>query len=61
MAAQGLTVKMTVDKETPGTLRFKEDTAPGETAVIGTLYVPKASLKKIGVPQKILVTVEAAS
>lgn len=37
------------EKETKHTIRFKEaDIGPLDSAKIGTLYVPKASLKEIG-------------
>jgi hypothetical protein len=58
--SKGVTVKMTLDKETPGTMRYREEQAPGEPAVIGTLYVPKSTVKALGAPAKIVVSVEPA-
>ncbi len=55
-----LVVRMTRDKETPGTVRFQEQPAPGTRALIGTLYVPKASVEALGITEAITVTVEAA-
>lgn len=41
-------VIMSVAKETKGTFQFKEVVAPGNTALIGTLYVPKKTLENMG-------------
>lgn len=42
-------VKFEQEKETKGTWRFKEaGIGPVDTPMIGTLYVPKATLKQIG-------------
>lgn len=57
MAAQNVKAVMEVEKETPGTIRFKEQVAVGETAKIGTLYVPKATVAELGNPKTILVVV----
>lgn len=44
-----LKVKFEEEKETKGTWRFKESgIGPVDTPIIGTLYVPKATLKTIG-------------
>jgi hypothetical protein len=49
-----------MDKETPGTWRFKEDEPPdGSRPAIGTLYITKKALTKMGNTKTILVTVEA--
>ena len=38
-----------VEKDTKSTIRFKEaDIGPLDTPKVGTIYVPKASLKEIG-------------
>jgi hypothetical protein len=55
-----LTVSFSFDKETPGTLRFKEDEPPdGSRPAIGTLYITKKALMKMGNTKTILVTIEA--
>lgn len=41
-------VIMTAAKETKGTFQFKEVVAPGNKALIGTLYVPKGTLEGMG-------------
>lgn len=41
-------VIMSVAKETKGTFQFKEVVAPGNKALIGTLYVPKGTLESMG-------------
>lgn len=54
------TVTMMVEKETPGAVRFKEVITAGATPLVGTVYLRKEVLKKLGVPQPegITVTVE---
>ena len=42
-------IKFEMDKETKNTIRFKEVVGgPLDTPNIGTIYVPKATLKAIG-------------
>lgn len=42
-------VKFEEEKETMRTIRFKEaNVVPGDVPIIGTLYVPKMTLKVIG-------------
>lgn len=42
-------VKFEEEKETMRTIRFKEsNVVPGDVPIIGTLYVPKMTLKSIG-------------
>ena len=44
-----LKVKFEQEKETKGTWRFKEaDVGPMDTPLIGTVYIPKPTLKAIG-------------
>lgn len=42
------TVEFTVEKETKNAIRFKEVTAPDQTPTVGTIYIPKATLKAMG-------------
>ena len=44
-----VTVKFEMEKDTKNTIRFKE-VVPGplDTPKVGTVYVPKATLKEIG-------------
>lgn len=56
---KGVSVQMTLAKETPGTLVFKED-ASDQPPAIGTLYVPKRTVKDLGIVKTIRVTVERA-
>jgi hypothetical protein len=60
--SEKVTVPMAVEKETPGTFRFKEDVREGQKAIIGTIYVPKATLDLLGFTSEksIIVTVEVA-
>jgi hypothetical protein len=46
------------EKVTPGTIRFKEVTAPGARGVVGSIYVLKSELEKIGNPDRINVTIK---
>lgn len=47
--ASKVTVAFDMEKETKNTIRFKETVdSPLDTPTIGTLYVPKATLKAIG-------------
>ena len=48
-------VTLTVEKETKGTWRFKED-GPDESHMFGTIYVKKASLKG-ETPKKLIMEV----
>lgn len=43
-----ITVEFTVEKETKNAIRFKEVTAPDQTPTVGTIYIPKATLKAMG-------------
>lgn len=44
-----LTVAFEMEKDTKNTIRFKEIVGgPLDTPKVGTVYVPKASLKEIG-------------
>ena len=48
------------DKETSGTNRFKEITEPGVRGTVGSIYVLKEDLTKIGNPTRIKVTIDKA-
>jgi hypothetical protein len=43
-----INVDFRLDKETPGTIRFKEVPPEGGTPVIGTLYIKKSALPNDG-------------
>lgn len=43
-----LTIEFIRDKETPGTVKFKEVPAAGGQPLVGTLYVKKAALSEGG-------------
>jgi hypothetical protein len=53
------TVNFTVERETKNKVRFAEDGKP-ESHHIGTLYVSKATMAKMGNPESISVTIKAA-
>ena len=66
MAARGVSVPMTEDKETKNTIRFIEDADGDKEPLVGILYVPKATISELskgahlptGEPVHIRVTVE---
>lgn len=43
-----ISVLLTEDKVTKRTIRFAEDIKEDEDKILGTVYVPKATLDKIG-------------
>lgn len=55
---RSLTVAMVYDKETPGTIRFKE-VSPITSPKFGTLYMKKTTFVELGEPDSIVLTVEA--
>lgn len=52
-----LTLKFTTERETKNTVRYAEDGDP-DTHAVGTLYVQKSHLEKIGTPDKLTVTIK---
>lgn len=50
-----LELQFTKERETKNTVRFSED---GKQQAIGTLYVQKSALAKIGDPEALSVTIE---
>lgn len=61
--AAKLVLAFNFEKDTPGTLRFKEpESADGSRAAVGTLYITKEALNKVnlGDTRKLKVTIEAA-
>lgn len=60
-APKAIVSEFSVERETKGTIRFQEDEpADGSRPPIGTLYVTKAALTKLGDHKRIRVTVEVA-
>ncbi len=53
----GMIVKFTKAKETKGTWKFDEDGKPEEHKV-GSLYIKKATVEKLGSPEKIVVEIK---
>lgn len=53
-------VKLRKERETKNTVRFEEiESESGEPPVIGTLYLQKWALKRIGNPDTVVVVVKA--
>lgn len=48
------------EKETKNTFRFTEVAQEGEPPVLGTLYIPKWVLSRLGHPETVKVTIEKA-
>ena len=58
--ADTLVVEFAVEKDTPNTIRFKEDEPEdGSRPAIGTLYITKKALTSMANSKRIRVTVEA--
>jgi len=53
------TVEFVTDKETPGTIRYREVEVEGVPTHVGTLYVKKAVAAKMGNPKRVLVQITA--
>ena len=54
-----ITAEFMREKETKNTIRFQEaENEEGLPAAIGTLYIQKYVVKKLGNPEKLLVTIE---
>jgi hypothetical protein len=61
MADSKLELRFEKEKDTPGTRKFAEvKPADGSRAPVGSLYVTKDALAKIGDPQNITVTITAS-
>lgn len=59
--AERLTVVLDREKETKNTVRFAErENAEGLPPVLGTVYVQKYAVRRLGDPSSIRVTVEKA-
>ena len=53
-----IVLKLVYEKETPGTIRYKEVTELGKPAVIGTQYVRKTTFRDGSPPESITFTME---
>lgn len=52
-----ITIDFEVEKETPGTIKFKEVTPRGEAPISGSFYVKKYVAERLGNPQRLTLTV----
>jgi hypothetical protein len=57
--ARKTTVKFKEVRQTKNTVRFDEVVADGDPTAIGSLYVQKFTLKELGNPETLTVTLEA--
>ena len=53
-----ITVKFEVEKETKNSVRFKEVCEPDATPIVGTIYIPKATLAAQGWKKGAPVTID---
>jgi hypothetical protein len=51
----------TRERETKNTIRYAEDVAGEERPIVGNLYVLKSTVAELGDPERIRVTIEAAT
>jgi len=58
MKVTAITTVFDKERETKSTWRYTERVVPGAAPLIGTIYVPKTTLKTIGNPKSVSVTVE---
>lgn len=52
-------IRFELDRETKNTVRYAEVVDPGEPAVVGTLYVQKYAVERLGNPSSLTVTIAA--
>ena len=57
--ADTITIEFIEDRETKNAIRFQEELGDRDRGVIGTLYVLKSELEKLGNPSKLVVTITA--
>ena len=57
--ATAIKVRFDFEKETKNTRKFEELPEPGQAPMIGTLYVQKHILQRLGDPTGLTVTIEA--
>ena len=53
-----MTINFEMEKDTPGTRRFKEVPPVGQPPVIGTIYIKKTNV--LSTSDKLVVTIEAS-
>lgn len=58
--AKELTINFIQERETKNTVRFAEEESLDGPPVVGTLYVQKYALRRLGNPAKITITISAA-
>ena len=60
MSRMAIEVEFRRERETKNTIRFEEvESESGDPPVIGSLYLQKWAVKRLGDPQKLKVTVDA--
>jgi hypothetical protein len=56
--AQQIDVQFAAERDTKNTVRFKEYVPFGADPKVGIIYIPKATLEKLGFPERIRITIE---
>lgn len=59
MAAKELTIVLVQERETKNTVRFAEKENLEGPPVVGTLYIQKYALRRLGNPTEIVLTIKA--
>lgn len=57
--AKELTATFVQERETKNTVRFIEEESPDGPPIVGTLYVQKYALRRLGNPTKVILTIKA--
>ena len=57
-SVEKFTIVFDVEKQTPGTYRYKERFAEGDLPVCGTLYLKRTAVSQLGEPAIITVTIQ---
>ena len=58
---ESITIRLRKERETKNTIRFEEmENEEGNPPLVGTLYVQKWALKRLGNPERLTLRLEAA-
>ena len=58
---ESITIRLRKERETKNTIRFEEmENEEGNPPLVGTLYVQKWALKRLGDPERLTLRLEAA-
>ena len=57
--ADTITIEFIEERETKNAIRFKEELGDRDRGIVGSMYVLKTELEKLGNPSKLVVTITA--